>query len=120
MITATRYHDISCGHRVVGHEGACSRIHGHNYRIHFTVTAKNLDKIGRTIDFGEIKKRMCVWLDLYWDHRMLVWSQDPWIDNLIKLDNSICIVPFNPTAENIAMYLVNNVGPLEFDNTGVI
>ena len=30
--TAERYHDISCGHRVVGHESKCAFLHGHNYR----------------------------------------------------------------------------------------
>lgn len=29
----TAYHDISCGHRVYGHESKCAHLHGHNYRI---------------------------------------------------------------------------------------
>ena len=39
MITVERYHDISMGHRVVGHESKCRHLHGHNYRIHFICTA---------------------------------------------------------------------------------
>jgi 6-pyruvoyltetrahydropterin/6-carboxytetrahydropterin synthase len=46
MITANRYHDISCGHRVVGHEGKCRHLHGHNYRIHFVCAAPQLDSSG--------------------------------------------------------------------------
>src|SRR5690606_40371968 len=56
MILAERYHDISCGHRVVGHEGKCRFLHGHNYRIHFTVAADQLDEIGRVVDFSVIKR----------------------------------------------------------------
>ena len=44
-----RYPDISCGHRVYRHESKCAHLHGHNYRIHFTVTGR-LDSLGRVID----------------------------------------------------------------------
>ena len=55
-ITAERYHDISCGHRVVGHEGKCKNLHGHNYRFHFSIEANTLDNVGRVIDFSIIKQ----------------------------------------------------------------
>ena len=45
MITVERYHDISMGHRVVGHESKCRHLHGHNYRIHFVCTAPELDGV---------------------------------------------------------------------------
>jgi 6-pyruvoyl-tetrahydropterin synthase len=32
MITATRYHEIDAGHRVVGQGGKCEHLHGHRYR----------------------------------------------------------------------------------------
>ena len=76
MITATRYHDISCGHRVVGHEGKCQYLHGHNYRIHFTCTAESLDTVGRVIDFSVIKSKLCMWLEDNWDHMFLAWDED--------------------------------------------
>ena len=37
IISASRYHDFSAGHRVTGHENKCAHLHGHNYRVHFTV-----------------------------------------------------------------------------------
>lgn len=43
MIVATRYHDISCGHRVANHESKCAHLHGHNYRITFECAAEELD-----------------------------------------------------------------------------
>ena len=46
-VYAERYHDISCGHRVHGQGGHCEHLHGHNYRVHFTVTAEELDEVGR-------------------------------------------------------------------------
>ena len=64
MLTAERYHDISCGHRVVGHENKCRHLHGHNYRVHFVCTAANLDHIGRVIDFSIIKEKLYLVLSM--------------------------------------------------------
>lgn len=136
MIAATRYHDISVGHRVHGHESKCAHLHGHNYRIHFEVVAPQLDKVGRVLDFSVIKSQLCEWLEKNWDHKFLAWHDDPVMDSLIawtertakqqqgmfypnpSLDwdaaaGSFVRVPFNPTAENMAKYLVEVVGPAQ-------
>ena len=117
-ITAERYHDISCGHRVVGHEGKCVHLHGHNYRIHFIIEAEGLDGIGRALDFSVIKKLLCEWLEDMFDHKMLIWEDDPMMDDLCAMDpGGVIVVPFNPTAENIAKYLLEEVGPLTLGTT---
>lgn len=120
MMTVERYHDISMGHRVVGHEGKCRHLHGHNYRIHFTCTAEGLDELGRVIDFGIIKQLLCEWLEREWDHKMMIWEQDPYLNSLLELcERDLIIVPFNPTAEQMAEYLVRVVGPEQLKGTGV-
>lgn len=127
---AVRYHDISCGHRVVGHENKCRHLHGHNYRIHFHCEADDLDIVGRVIDFGVIKSLLCMWVEEEWDHKMLIWKEDPML-KLLKPDvisvggperelhESIKVVGFNPTAENMAAYLLNIVGPVALRGTSV-
>jgi 6-pyruvoyltetrahydropterin/6-carboxytetrahydropterin synthase len=117
-VHAARYHDISCGHRVVGHEGKCRHLHGHNYRVHFRCEAEGLDSVGRVIDFGVIKSRLCLWLEAYWDHRMLLWDEDPMQLELLDLQ-SVVRVPFNPTAENMALYLLSTIGPQQLAGTEV-
>lgn len=116
---AERYHDISCGHRVFGHESKCAHLHGHNYRIHFHCQADRLDLVGRVIDFSVIKHLLCEWLEENWDHKMLIWEHDPLLKDLWDLDPTIVPVPFNPTAENIAEYLVRFIGPQQLKDTGV-
>lgn len=142
--TAQRYHDISCGHRVVGHESKCRHLHGHNYRIHFVCAAKYdseaLDDIGRVIDFTAIKERLCMWIEDNWDHKFLAWEEDyvmRRISDLTQvwdrpitgekfghadeiLNGSIIWTPFNPTAENMAQYLVDVIGPMQLEGTGVL
>lgn len=127
---ATRYHDICCGHRVVGHEGKCRYLHGHNYRIHFTVEAganppvpggvgyrleNQLDSVGRVVDFSVIKN-LAYFLEENWDHKFLLWDQDKEVGCGLgafppEIWESFIFVPFNPTAENIAQHLVEKIGP---------
>lgn len=120
-ITANRYHDISCGHRVYGHEGKCANLHGHNYRFHFFVEAfpyADLDDVGRVLDFSAIKAKLCMWLEAEWDHKFLIYSKDPQAQMLQILDGSVVLVPFNPTAEQIAMYFVIVMAPQLLLGTG--
>jgi 6-pyruvoyltetrahydropterin/6-carboxytetrahydropterin synthase len=133
MITAERYHDISCGHRVYGHENACAGLHGHNYRVTFTLgsIAGDLDTIGRVIDFSIIKSKLCMWLEDNWDHKFLLWEKDPLYgrmslllregypgDPTDPLTQSLIGVPFNPTAENMANHLMYIIGPQQLLGTG--
>jgi 6-pyruvoyltetrahydropterin/6-carboxytetrahydropterin synthase len=117
---ASRYHDFSAGHRVVGHENKCRHLHGHNYRVHFHCEAQDLDEVGRVIDFSVIKWTLCDWMERYWDHKTLIWDDDPTGPALDAASpGSVVFVPFNPTAENMARYLVETVGPSLLRGTGV-
>ena len=119
QITAERYHDISCGHRVVGHENKCRFLHGHNYRFHFKIGSNELDQVGRVLDFGVIKTHLCNWLEEFYDHKTLIWKDDPLLEDLMRISSeSIVIVGFNPTAENIAQNFVENIAPILLNNTG--
>ena len=110
-ISAIRHHDISCGHVVFGHEHKCRHLHGHNYRVHFRVSGER-DAVGRVLDFGVIKSRLCDWLEAHWDHRFLVWDEHPLAAALQAVDaQGVLLVPFNPTAENMARYLLEEIGP---------
>lgn len=121
--TVVRYHDICAGHRVHNHESKCAHLHGHNYRVHFHVglpPTGGLDSVGRVIDFSVVKSQLCMWLEREWDHKMLIWSDDPMLETLQALDPAgVVEVPFNPTAENMAEHLVNVIGPTMLLGEGV-
>ncbi len=120
MLETHRFHDISAGHRVYGHENKCSHAHGHNYRIHFYCLG-SLDNIGRIVDFSVIKELLCNWLEDNWDHKFLLSVDDPWCKTFHNIDkNGLVVLPFNPTAENIAKYLVQVIGPEQLKGTNVV
>jgi 6-pyruvoyltetrahydropterin/6-carboxytetrahydropterin synthase len=125
MITASRYHDVCIGHRVAGHESKCQHLHGHNYRITFTLAPlEGLDKVGRVLDFSVIKDCLCQWLETEWDHMFLLWEHDPYLKDemtrqvLLNKLTGVVLVPFNPTAENMAEYLLMVVCPKQLEGTG--
>lgn len=136
MITAQRYHDISCGHRVHGHESKCAYLHGHNYRFIFTVAPiAGLDDVGRVLDFSAINARLCMWLEANYDHKFLAWERDPIMRGIASLADestqyendlskmlgaSIVWTPFNPTAENLARHMLYVIGPQQLADTSVV
>ena len=60
-----------------------------------------------------------MWLEDNWDHHFLVYELDPLAKALQAIDPTVVVVPFNPTAENIAIHLVEVIAPQLLEGTGV-
>ena len=101
------------GHRLMNHGGKCENLHGHNYIAQIFVTGQQTDSIGRVVDFSVIKNLFKTWIDKQWDHAMLLWEEDTVsIDALRTIQpNRIHVMPYNPTAENMARYLLESIAP---------
>lgn len=120
-ITCTRRIQFCAGHRVHNHESKCRNLHGHNYVAYFEASCVDLDDLGRVIDFSVLKERIGGWIDNNWDHGFLYWSQDREAFNAIHSitgQKTYCM-PTNPTAENMADYLLTVVCPDMLWGTGV-
>lgn len=99
-----------------------------------------LDSVGRVIDFSVVKTTLCQWLEDNWDHKFLHWEKDELMAGLAFLathgndvftpeviqhedckhfHDSLVSLPFNPTAENLAAYMVEVIGPQLLDEHGV-
>lgn len=121
-ISAVRKIHFCSGHRVLNHESKCANAHGHNYNAYFHAEADDLDSIGRVIDFSVLKEKIGGWIDTHWDHTFLVFNQDIEILKVaesLQKNKQIFICDFNPTAENMADYLLNWVCPVVLKDTGV-
>lgn len=119
-IQAVRILKFDAGHRVVKHESKCRTLHGHEYKAEVYCEADGLDTLGRVIDFSVIKEIVGSWIDENLDHNMILFDEDP---NLIFIEQceglkKPYVVPFNPTAENIASHLLE-VGNELLKATGV-
>lgn len=121
-IQAVRICKFDAGHRVVNHESKCRTLHGHEYKAHIYAEAdKGLDDLGRVIDFSVIKEKVGGWLDEKWDHNMILWEKDPNLEHILKCDGmkEPFVTTFNPTAENMAQFLIEVVCPALLYDSGV-
>lgn len=121
-IRVSRFLEFDAAHRVVNHESKCASMHGHRYKVEIVAEAPSLDDIGRVIDFSVLKSRIGGWLDDNWDHTVILFNED--LDTLkamrwIPKKKEPFSAPWNPTAENMAHYLLETVCPRELEGTGV-
>jgi 6-pyruvoyltetrahydropterin/6-carboxytetrahydropterin synthase len=110
------------GHRVVGHENKCANVHGHNFTLWIYASADRLDDVGRVVDFSVLKEKVGTWIDENWDHTFLMNRDDDLlmpIKDQLTVNKEVFICDFNPTAENMASYLLEVVCPKLMSGTGV-
>ena len=121
-LTIMRRIKFCAGHRLHGHGGKCEHFHGHNYVAEFYVTGEEQDSVGRVLDFSDLKTKCKGWLDDNWDHSFLVYDQDANAIEALKLvqPSRMFLMPYNPTAENMAKYLLEEVCPKVLAGTGAV
>ncbi len=121
-VFVTRRLEFDAAHRVMNHESKCATLHGHRYVVLITATADQLDDIGRIIDFSVLKNQIGSWLDEHWDHNSIICSQDEVTINALKSiprKKEPYIAAWNPTAENMADFLLRVVCPERLKDTGI-
>lgn len=129
MIKITKRLEWDAAHRVLGHESKCSTLHGHRFVALVTVTAPKLDTVGRVVDFSVIKAVLGKWIDDNWDHTTIVNPNDGNLMEFVIRDQkqhgkrAPYVMPFHaqePTAENIALVLMNVAETLLPQDLGVL
>ena len=126
QLALVRQLKFCAGHRLYRHGSQCAFFHGHNYRVDIEVVAAGggieVDSVGRIVDFSLIKQRMLSWLDANWDHAFLIFEEDANALAAIRMvePTKYFVMPYNPTAENMARYLLEVVAPGVLVDLGVV
>ena len=79
---------FSASHALLGYEGDCARVHGHNWVLRVYYGFEDVDENGFTVDYRKLKSRLKEVVLSHFDHRHL--NEVPPFDTV------------NPTSENIA------------------
>ena len=116
-LTCTRRLQFCAGHRVMGHENKCAHMHGHNYVVYITAEAagsnREVDTIGRVVDFSVLKKVYNTWIQEQFDHGFILHQDDSYAQYALTLfseksgvNQKVYTMLDNPTAENLASLLL--------------
>ena len=97
--------EFDAAHFLRGYQGKCEALHGHRYKVVVTVKSNVLNDIGLAYDFTVLKQHLGDILSEF-DHTCL--NDVPPFDSI------------NPSAENIAVTIYNNLKPkLEDSNVSL-
>ncbi len=89
MYYVSKRMEIAGSHRLsLSYDSKCSRLHGHNWIITVYCRTRELNADGMVVDFKHIKDR---------------------IHNYLDHGNFNDLLPFNPTAENIARWVTEQI-----------
>lgn len=89
MYTVIKRMEISASHSLkLSYPSKCEKLHGHNWIITVYCRSKELDENGMVVDFTHIKQA---------------------VEKQLDHNNLNDILSFNPTAENIACWICNQV-----------
>jgi 6-pyruvoyltetrahydropterin/6-carboxytetrahydropterin synthase len=114
-----RWVETDTGHRVPNHSSKCRHIHGHRYRWEAEIQGDIIDvegvsEQGMLIDFSAISSILNKYIHDIVDHAFLVYSGDTVMLNSLQSlgeEHRTVVMPFIPTAENLAKWAFEQVSP---------
>lgn len=96
---------FSAAHMLVGYEGNCERLHGHNWTVKAQITTSELDATGIAYDFRDLSAHLSEIVSRF-DHQLL--------NKIAPFDD------INPTSENLAKFIFHTLKKKLPDNVHVI
>ncbi|MEZ6076795.1 MAG: 6-carboxytetrahydropterin synthase [Pirellulaceae bacterium] len=117
-LTIMRRIKFCAGHRLFEHGGKCEHFHGHNYVADILVTGDTVDSVGRVLD-ADLKAHRAGSTNI----GIIAFGirKRPKRDYCLASGSAGCRLfkmPYNPTAENMARYLLEEMCPQVLEGTG--
>ena len=93
-------------HRVAySYTTRCQGLHGHSYLFEVFLKGEDQDQAQMLMDFKLLKDKFNNFMDSF-DHTLMVWDQDqPLVEMAPSLNDRYMILPYNPTAEQMARHI---------------
>jgi 6-pyruvoyltetrahydropterin/6-carboxytetrahydropterin synthase len=115
MIVTSRL-EVSIGHRLLGYDGKCSHIHGHNYVFEVSIQG-NPNNLGLVVDFVDLKGALKKITEPF-DHALVLHRDDP-VAEILPMEKLV-LLTVNPTAENFASMIFSALIDRNFSPSRVV
>jgi len=114
-----RFVETDTGHRVPNHKSKCRHMHGHRYRFEAeiegdTVQETGVSEEGMLMDFSDVSAILMEYVHDIVDHAFVVYEGDADARKACEAmgeGHRTVVVPFIPTAENLAKWAFEQVQP---------
>lgn len=113
-IRVTKRFHFEMAHTLYEYDGLCRNIHGHSYNLEVTIAGEPRNepghpKDGMVLDFSELKGIVKTQVVSRFDHALMVNRLVPenQLELLKQTTGRIYIVDFQPTSENIVVYIAD-------------
>ena len=108
-IRITKEFHFEMSHCLNNYNGACANIHGHSYKLFITLrgtpsTDTASSSYGMVMDFSQLKKTV--------QHEVLDLFDHAFVNQINLLDTKKVVVDFQPTCENLVIYIKEKISPL--------
>lgn len=107
MIIEKKYHFYASHRNKAGGE-KCGRIHGHTYNVKCYFKFEDINEGGITCLFSDIDKLVEPIIKDYC-HWFIIYEKDPLVEFLEMANEPIKKLPFETSAENLAVWLFNRI-----------
>ncbi|MEJ6563670.1 MAG: 6-carboxytetrahydropterin synthase [Euryarchaeota archaeon] len=114
-----RYVETDTGHRVPNHKSKCCHMHGHRYRFEAEIEGDVVEESGVSdegmlMDFSDVSHILTLYVHDVVDHAFVVYEGDLEARRALECmpdGHRTVVVPFIPTAENLAKWAFDQVEP---------
>ena len=114
-----RYVETDTGHRVPNHKSKCYHVHGHRYRFEAEIEGDVVEESGVSdegmlMDFSDVSHILTLYVHDVVDHAFVVYEGDLEARRALECmpdGHRTVVVPFIPTAENLAKWAFDQVEP---------
>ncbi|HBL75632.1 MAG: 6-carboxytetrahydropterin synthase QueD [Bacteroidetes bacterium GWF2_42_66] len=118
-IRVTKQFGFEMSHALFNYDGLCKNIHGHSYKLRITISGEPLNnpadpKNGMVIDFSDLKKLINKHIVDELDHSLMINAAAPHRnpDELGQMYERLHLVGFQPTTENLVVYIAEKIQKL--------
>ena len=125
-VRVTKEFHFEMAHALWNYNGLCRHIHGHSYKLFITVIGEPIEntsdqKLGMVLDFSDLKAVIKGPVVDYFDHSLVIYKgAENWLPaELNEMYEKVHVFDFQPTCENLVLYIAEKVEPLLSSDIGL-